>query len=527
MSRILNWTSVGAVHFLLSLAYTVTFSSTAFAQAPTQKDRTMECVLHAGHEIDILETTGAKDGGEQGYKVVGQIPDKAVFPCYNFTFDGKLRIESKNGTERFVRLSPENMTIDNEFDIVPKVPPKVTADKPYALPNHQIYLDTVQNTVQLFKEPGQSWKNPTPENERLFLDRDSDGDAIDHKTKEKVALIAENSSYVQNYDDPVLHREVPKMFYYVAETPLNKVDDYLKGKNVEGVNKGWINSDLVRSDHISTNVAKEECPTTKPKTEITNQTGDLGVPIDKVTSTFEEKIAERSVSCPAKKGEVKKSPAERGDGKKIVDGHENLVHKFLHSLSKLFHSDKSVSASSYPTETQKKAIDILARSLYGEMRGCHFELGSRYSMAVARVAYNRATDCQSHDKCGYVDKKICAGEDFKDKKDGLSRAMIEALSMPSQFQAWDDADPNSALLMCIPEKDETDQKVFREDYKIATQVIMGSEKFLKETSSLAGVYNYGSGAAVPSGTCGRVSNVTVAGVPVDKVACFNAYRPCN
>jgi hypothetical protein len=303
--------------------------------------------------------------------------------------------------------------------------------------------------------------------------------------------------------------------------PANEADQYLKTGKASQVKKGWINADYLRGSHLEPEIAKVECPTSAPKLSIKNQIGDLGIHTDEVTKEVEDRVEKTSKTCPAHMANVEKSDAERADGKPIgSEKHENMLHRFLHSIAHLFETNPREK----PTADQKKAIDLLARTIYGEMRSCHYELGSRYSMAVARVALNRAQNCQENAKCAYVDHAVAKNEDFNSKnEDGLAHAMVEVLGMPAQWKVWNKQNPNCAKLMCV-ENDEPSLAVFREDLKIATSIIMNPEKFKKDTDSLASANGYSSGAAEPARGCVPLRGVNVRGVPVDRQSCFVAYH---
>jgi hypothetical protein len=167
------------------------------------------------------------------------------------------------------------------------------------------------------------------------------------------------------------------------------------------------------------------------------------------------------------------------------------------------------------------AIDMYARTIYGEMRNCHNNLGEHYSKAQARVALNRALACQRNKSCGFVDKK--------DNTTDLSEAMMSVLGQEKQFSVWNPYYHNLDDVLCIQGK--VDTSIWHDAVDIATQAILDTENFKKTTRSVGeNTYHYISlNAAIKwrepkwAAKMSKVNNIRIDGLPVDKHSCIRAY----
>jgi len=138
-------------------------------------------------------------------------------------------------------------------------------------------------------------------------------------------------------------------------------------------------------------------------------------------------------------------------------------------------------------------IDVLARTMYGEMASC-FKNGLQYPRAVARIILNRA-------------EKTSRLKEFSDRPQNLSKPIIaQVASSPRKFNNWliyNSGKKNGPLhqSLCPPktinapfwkdnEANSYDIKVWDDAVKIATDVILNTENFKKETSELENIFFY-------------------------------------
>lgn len=172
------------------------------------------------------------------------------------------------------------------------------------------------------------------------------------------------------------------------------------------------------------------------------------------------------------------------------------------------------------------AIESMARTIYGEMRGCT-KYGARYPMAVARVIMNRAADVS---KKGVSENFIAPrSEGFKSNSVGDDKRFFKnadelmivphLFEAPRQFSTWNRGDANNDEALCP----KTDSPEWKTAVNTAVLAVMKDPDFMKKTDSLNGVKYYTSGI-VPSWGAQELEGKSVDGQPVDKKSCLRFWK---
>lgn len=403
----------------------------------------------------------------------------------------------------------------------------------------EVFLEDIPHRhLQVFKTPGSNYKDvkENPDERAALINLD--------KNQHNLYFI-QDAKWVPDYYDPVSHQKVGRMFYKVdvveVDHPKNKEKikaQYLKGEGVTGT-EGWVDSQFIRlspivktptkDDATEAGVVTADCTTCddgrrpmdetkkqvetlKIQTETKSQAEQQKPPSGGLPSQNYEDIAkiffDKTQSC-LKKG--------LGELKKETPSKSNLVGAYVKFAEKKLKSQK-IESKGVTTE-QALAIDALARTIYGEMRSCHNNIGSRYSKAQARIVLNRAEHCRV---------KSCTVAPGAVGK-SLPQAIIEVLKKPSQFHVWNINDPNADEIMCIP-SNSIEQRVWRETVAIATEAVLNTERFKSKTKSVgARTFHYvsaGEGYVEKPWLAGlpRKSNIVIDGLPVDRASCLRAHE---
>lgn len=172
------------------------------------------------------------------------------------------------------------------------------------------------------------------------------------------------------------------------------------------------------------------------------------------------------------------------------------------------------------------AIESMARTIYGEMRGCT-KYGMRYPMAVARVIMNRAADVS---KKGVSENFIAPkSEGFKSNSVGEDKRFFKnadelmivphLFEAPRQFSTWNRGDANNDEALCP----KTESPEWKAALNISVLAVMKDPEFMRKTENLAGVKYYTSGI-VPSWGAQELEGKSVDGQPVDKKSCLRFWK---
>jgi len=496
----------------------------ATANAASNPDGGWNC--HFRESVQILQPKLDPNTGEISDKPVGQLDAGTNVKCYREADSSGNILIDYHGKKTPVRSTfvDEGITVDITKKGVTS-PASENAETietrhPVAKTS-QVFLDTIQHQVQIFNKPGENYSNVDPKSDRPQVRLDTDGDAeIDG---EKVALFAEQESVVANYKDPITKQVGPKVFSYVVAVPLDRVDDYKKGKYTATV-KGWMNSDSLTDEHLTRADVKASCPDAiLPPQTTDGQLKNLKDRIDKGTKAAEDHLIAGTNTCPASFKDVVAATPQRADGKEVAapvrsPPHQSFFYPFISKLRDHFQTNPPQTKFSQPEVISAIA---LAHSIVGEVGNCVYSLGPEYAMAVARIAYNRARVCQVNPKCEFVDHGIANGEDFNSPHVGLPNALVEALGKPAQFQTWEGPNHNSENTVCI-ENNAPNREAFDAAYRVAIQAAVGSPEFLKKTDALKNVLNYAKGDAKPCSTAVRLPQPHIADLRI-KSSCFVPY----
>ncbi len=128
-------------------------------------------------------------------------------------------------------------------------------------------------------------------------------------------------------------------------------------------------------------------------------------------------------------------------------------------------------------------IDILARTLYGEMRSCEApkyfrraqiaDSDKRYYYAVAAVILNRLHDCKSKQHHGYCNPG--------------HENLAGIVSKRSQFSCWKPSDPNLRKIKCVAISRPRNRAAWDDAVKVASDAILNRAAFNKKLRGIPGI----------------------------------------
>jgi hypothetical protein len=316
---------------------------------------------------------------------------------------------------------------------------------------------------------------------------------------ESKKLYISDAIWLHDYQDPLKDETHGQMFYKVAvvpNTPEAKAE-MKAGKDVKGLYYAYVNGDSIRSSsaEVSENIhynakteATAECNECKAEKQkaIKAQAEELKRTLEEASTNAKKEKAKKALSdagcsaVPATNGKDALKQVERRSKNK------NLVTSFMGFLNHFLAGEKKQD----PTPEQLATIDLLARTMYGEMRSCHYNKGDRYSKAQARVLFNRAQNCVAAAKSGHACEYIDAKTPLK-PTDSFEKALSLVIAKPDAILAWNNNDPNARQLLCIQKNDRVGQKIYQEMIGIATEAVLDKEEFKSETSGVGDhIYNY-------------------------------------
>lgn len=173
------------------------------------------------------------------------------------------------------------------------------------------------------------------------------------------------------------------------------------------------------------------------------------------------------------------------------------------------------------------AIESLARTIYGEMRGC-LRKGNRYGMAVARVVHNRAIDIQKHGlRESYVNPKSAGMKEelvtdsarTQMKMSSTMQIIPHLFEANKQFSVWNRGDANNRAILCP----DLNSKEWQTSLDIASAAVLKDPEFMKATDDVK-VRHYTSGMEAPWKGLTEQKNVSVGGLPVDDPKCLRFWN---
>lgn len=133
------------------------------------------------------------------------------------------------------------------------------------------------------------------------------------------------------------------------------------------------------------------------------------------------------------------------------------------------------------TNEQLFAIDSLARSLYGEMRGCA-DKSSAYYQVVARAIMNRSAIC----KDAGPTKPFIKQENAPVKNQPLDKIIPYVVSSDQQISSWNPWDSNLKDNLCPQNREMTPEQMaaWRSAVNVAWQAVRYRTQFLEDTKTI-------------------------------------------
>lgn len=379
----------------------------------------------------------------------------------------------------------------------------------------QVYLDsdsTSRITLRTDTKSGNSLCN-----DRQFSEKKCFGPTTEDPMRIKDSTV----SYVLNRTTGDYS---PKLFYKVETTycptgTVKECDGPLKTE------EGWVEAHKVSMTRrpavpnspgprrLKTSVFEEKCPD-----PIKKQVDGLGEGVAATESEFEKEVLSKIGDCvgieyvtPAQKIRsdlIQKSVAEGGWNaglsaeqkeeykslsKVHFKGEGSPFDKYLRSYWKEQPSQKV--ANNKLTNEQLFAIDSMARSLYGEMRGCGGETPAFYK-AIARSMINRAAIVKSEGPTSPFVKK----QDAPVKDKPLNQILPYVVSSDQQISSWNSFDPNMKDNLCPVNKSTNSEQMeaWKSAVKVAWEAVVFRKQFLEETKMITHTH-YFSPDALPAG----------------------------
>lgn len=165
----------------------------------------------------------------------------------------------------------------------------------------------------------------------------------------------------------------------------------------------------------------------------------------------------------------------------------------FNALIKTFHQTvpKQSRRGSDLTDEEFYAVDALARTIYGEVRGCINEYDHGYAKAIARVIYNRAAYIHSYGNPN--DANWVSAANPAQRGDTIPKILVEVVGNDRQFSVYNAGDPNLKHTVC-PDRYSPQ---WRASVSVAYQVVKRTSEFLKETENIYQTRYYSHMASPP------------------------------
>lgn len=147
------------------------------------------------------------------------------------------------------------------------------------------------------------------------------------------------------------------------------------------------------------------------------------------------------------------------------------------SLVKNFHQKfpKQKRRGSDLTDEELKAIDSLARTIFGEVRGCIKENDTGYAKAVAKVVLNRSIYIRK--KGNPTDANWVSEANPGKMGDAINKLIVEVVGNYRQFSIFNPTDRNLKMATC-PDRYSPE---WRASVEVAYQAVTNLRAFLEET----------------------------------------------
>lgn len=350
--------------------------------------------------------------------------------------------------------------------------------------SYEAYVDIETNEpdVQVFKEPGLNWRTCT-----RFKDpktkKESCYETIGYLNRNSELTVLE-TPVTRKSRDPFTDEEIDVDYVkvkYSSEKIINGVKTTVE-------NFGYIEAGRVR--RIDANNKKLN----SIYSENDKSTPGKGCPPGKETpikqknkwalKEYSEKISKWGVNEAANAvqkhvGQCVKKPIFIGRGL----AYDNLIMPELRKEKKFPRVIKEDGAEL--TQQDLIGIDAVARTVFGEIRGC-FKNGLQYPMAQTKLLANR-TNAISNPS---YRKLFIQGEHANDKPD-----IAKVATTPSQFNVWMKDNATLPAILCPPKTSDTKLPngrkadpesiaVWNNAVKIATEAVLFPKAFKKRTSEV-------------------------------------------
>ena len=360
------------------------------------------------------------------------------------------------------------MTSDSYGDLYARTKGKATRVDSSESSLIDVYLDVPRgHPVTISSRPGVTWRDcveSVPEEQRPCIAWPKSGP--DTRLKILNSIVVEET-------DPLTGEKRPQLYYQVNVR-------YVTEELGERHKKGWISAQLVRPDPLESSdlsVAevdyKGPVPVIKPDCDLKAKPVDRQAKeVVKAVARTKNKAAEKSLGLVGKCITEKKDPA----------GYKNPFNRFMvrywgnqkkKGKSYFKYKGKDVKAK------EMFAIDALARTVFGEMRGC-FRNGIRYPMAVARVILNRAHYVKKHGRTvPFVKAKAPQYKNLE-----VSEIIPYVTSSSAQFSPWNATDPNLNHILCPKNMDKETRRVWNKSVEIAVAAVLDQKSFYKDTKDV-------------------------------------------
>lgn len=171
---------------------------------------------------------------------------------------------------------------------------------------------------------------------------------------------------------------------------------------------------------------------------------------------------------------------------------------------------------------QLMAIDGLARTIFGEMRGC-LKNGERYLYGVARVILNRADYIKKHGETTPFVKTDEEEDSKNSKKDFKNMETYQiatyVMEASKQFSSWNPDDNNLEQILCVTRSD----KAWKKSVQIATEAVMNPADFNLITRKLDSIYHYTSNIKPNWKNYLEINPPEINGSPLDNKHCIRFW----
>ncbi|MCB9083539.1 MAG: hypothetical protein H6624_04310 [Bdellovibrionaceae bacterium] len=366
-----------------------------------------------------------------------------------------------------------------------------------------VFLDVPEGQpVTITSAPGKTWRDcgpSVPEGERPCVAWPKGGPQT--RMQIRHGKIIEET-------DPVTGAKRPQLFYLVD---VQYPTDW--GTKSE---RGWLSAQYVRADplprsELSVGEVDYVAPRPLPKPDCNCKSKDLGKQIKEGLDVVIHEPNEAAKKAINYVGQC-------------VSGNLNpsgYTNPFNHFMGSHWRNQKGKTLFRYKDQavTGEKmfAIDAIARTIFGEMRGC-FRNGIRYPMAVARVIMNRAY---------YVKKQGRTVPFVKATSPNYKALEIEQIvpyvtSSSAQFSPWNRDDPNLKHILCPKNMDAETKKIWLKSVEIATSAILDRKQFAQETKQVRQLH-FSSGTTPNWARNYKLEKPSIGASPIDSGRCLKLW----